>query len=179
MLVSVKAAALVCVSPSSCLSPLTSHPCYTCLPLSHSPATPRLLPVLSTLQLPPQQMQLYNQPVARTTEEAGVPGLFIIPDFISQQEEAALLSHIDQQPWQALSKRRVQHYGYCFEYTQRGVDLKQQVGSMPEWSRDVVQKVQVRNGAVVCRCCVCLMITAACWCVVDIARHYSSQQVSD
>jgi alkylated DNA repair protein alkB family protein 8 len=82
--------------------------------------------------------------VACTTEEAGIPGLYIIPDFVSKYEEQQLLLHIDQQPWQQLSKRRVQHYGYKFEYTQRGVDLNQQVEAMPDWTHTVVQRVQVR-----------------------------------
>lgn len=81
--------------------------------------------------------------MACTTEEAGVPGLHILPEFITEQEEQALVAHIDQQPWQQLSKRRVQHYGYKFEYTQRGVDLKQQVGAMPDWTQQVLQRVQV------------------------------------
>lgn len=96
-------------------------------------------------QLSQQEQQLCDMPVACTTEEAGIPGLQLLPDFITAQEEQELLQHIDQQPWQNLSKRRVQHYGYKFEYTQRGVDLKQQVGCMPGWMQPVVQRVQVRG----------------------------------
>lgn len=104
-----------------------------------------------------------KQRVACTTEEAGIPGLFLIPNFISEAEEQQLLAHIDTQPWQYLSKRRVQHYGYKFEYTQRGVDLKQQVGAMPEWSQDVLTRVQVRRlllGGVACGSS-CLVLVAA------------------
>lgn len=65
-------------------------------------------------------------------------------DFITEQEEQQLLSAIDQQPWLQLSKRRVQHYGYRFEYTTRGVDLKEKAGAIPDWQQQVVQRVQVR-----------------------------------
>lgn len=82
-------------------------------------------------------------PVACTTEEAGIPGLFLLHDFITEQEEQQLLACIDSQPWLQLSKRRVQHYGYRFEYTTRGVDVKERVGPIPEWAQPVVQRVQV------------------------------------
>jgi hypothetical protein len=82
-------------------------------------------------------------PVACTTEQAGIPGLYLIHDFVSEQEQQELLVHIDSQPWQHLAKRRVQHYGFKFEYSQRGVDLNQQVGHMPDWTQEVVQRLQV------------------------------------
>jgi len=52
----------------------------------------------------------------RTSAESGVPGLVLLPGFVSEQEEAALLALVDSRPWQALAKRRVQHYGYTFHY---------------------------------------------------------------
>jgi hypothetical protein len=82
--------------------------------------------------------------VACTTEDANIPGLYLLHDFITEQEEQQLLAAIDQQPWLQLSKRRVQHYGYRFEYTTRGVDLKEKAGAIPDWQQQVVQRVQVR-----------------------------------
>jgi alkylated DNA repair protein alkB family protein 8 len=90
-----------------------------------------------------QQPPLQAPPVALTTEQANIPGLLVLHDFVSAAQEAQLLAHIEQQPWQHLAKRRVQHYGYVFEYSQRGVDLKQQAGAIPPWSHDLVQRLQV------------------------------------
>lgn len=98
-----------------------------------------LLPLPCTLQL------LCSAPVACTTQEANIPGLLILQDFVSEQEEQQLLSHIDSQPWQHLAKRRVQHYGFRFEYMQRGVDLQQQVEPLPDWTQQLVQRVQVSD----------------------------------
>jgi hypothetical protein len=89
-------------------------------------------------------LQPLHPPVACTTEEANIPGLYLLHDFISEQEEQQLLAAIDKQPWLQLSKRRVQHYGYRFEYTTRGVDLKEKAGEIPDWQQQVVQRVQVR-----------------------------------
>jgi hypothetical protein len=55
-------------------------------------------------------------PAERTAESCGIPGLMLLLDFITSEEEAALLCCIDQQPWECLSRRRVQHYGKTFCY---------------------------------------------------------------
>lgn len=96
------------------------------------------VPILCLLQQPVPQV-----PVACTTEQADIPGLYIIPEFVSEQEQQALLAHIDSQPWQHLAKRRVQHYGFKFEYSQRGVDMNHTAEHMPEWTQDIVQRLQV------------------------------------
>lgn len=57
----------------------------------------------------------------KTEPEIDISGLSYIPDFISAQEQACLLSQIDQQPWLTDLKRRVQHYGYKYDYKARTV----------------------------------------------------------
>ncbi|WP_316831789.1 alpha-ketoglutarate-dependent dioxygenase AlkB [Pedobacter aquatilis] len=44
--------------------------------------------------------------------ETAVPGLFIYPDFISSEKEAALLAEIDSQVWMVDYARRLQYYGF-------------------------------------------------------------------
>ena len=67
--------------------------------------------------MPAQQM---GPPVALTAEAVGIPGLRLLHEFITEQEEQQLLAALDQQPWRSLAKRRVQHYGYEFAYTVGG-----------------------------------------------------------
>ena len=45
-----------------------------------------------------------------------ISGLQYIPDFIARDEESALIANIDEQPWLNDLKRRVQHYGYKYDY---------------------------------------------------------------
>jgi hypothetical protein len=54
--------------------------------------------------------------VALTSQEAGVPGLELMLDFLSSEEERSVLAAVDARPWECLAKRRVQHYGTRFEY---------------------------------------------------------------
>jgi hypothetical protein len=37
----------------------------------------------------------------------------------------------------------VQHYGYCFDYSQRGVDAQQRIGSLPHWVQPLAQQMEV------------------------------------
>jgi hypothetical protein len=61
------------------------------------------------------------------TADVVVPGLVLVPDFISEKEEEVLLAVLTgpQAPWAPSQstpsmsgnvKRRVQHYGYVFDY---------------------------------------------------------------
>jgi alkylated DNA repair dioxygenase AlkB/ubiquinone/menaquinone biosynthesis C-methylase UbiE len=62
-----------------------------------------------------------------TTDSTQVPGLYLIPDFLTLEQEEVLMAvlHGPQAPWAPFQnnpsltgsvKRRVQHYGYVFDY---------------------------------------------------------------
>lgn len=70
-----------------------------------------------------------------------ISGLHYIPDFITVDEERALVKEIDQQPWLTDLKRRVQHYGYKYDYKARSVTPSSYIGPLPEWVEPVVQKL--------------------------------------
>lgn len=63
-----------------------------------------------------------------------IPGLDYLEHFITPDEEAMLLEAIDQEPWRNDLKRRVQHYGYRYDYTSRRVDAADHIGSLPAWA---------------------------------------------
>lgn len=48
-----------------------------------------------------------------------IPGLIIIPDFLTPEEEKSLLQEIDSLSWNTSLKRRTQHYGYEYSYTSK------------------------------------------------------------
>lgn len=49
-----------------------------------------------------------------------VPGLKMYYNFVSEREETELINLVDTtDQWQKLSCRRVQHFGYAFDYTSR------------------------------------------------------------
>ncbi|MFP3637118.1 hypothetical protein SB677_20390, partial [Bacillus sp. SIMBA_033] len=50
------------------------------------------------------------------------PGLLAIPDFISGEQELALLAEVDRGTWLTDLSRRVQHYGWKYDYKARMVE---------------------------------------------------------
>lgn len=54
-------------------------------------------------------------------------GLIYIPDFISHEDSLKLSSYIESQPWSSELNRRVQHYGYRYDYKSRNLDISSEV----------------------------------------------------
>ncbi|NDE90702.1 MAG: alpha-ketoglutarate-dependent dioxygenase AlkB [Alphaproteobacteria bacterium] len=63
-----------------------------------------------------------------------IDGLRHLPEYIADEEEARLIDIIDQQPWRHDLKRRVQHYGYRYDYKARMVALALNIGALPDWA---------------------------------------------
>ncbi|GFR41729.1 hypothetical protein Agub_g2480, partial [Astrephomene gubernaculifera] len=141
------------------------------------------------------------RPVALSAPEAGVPGLLLLPDFITRQQEQQLMAAIDRERqeaaereaaqaareeaereqeaqqqqeageagaggsgsggsgregaaaaaggcggggggWEAMAKRRVQHYGFRFDYATRNVDPRQPLGPLPGWLGELVGRME-------------------------------------
>lgn len=76
------------------------------------------------------QTDLFDESVNPTEK---ISGLTYIPDFITAEQEAELISNIGQYPWLTDLKRRVQHYGYKYDYTARSVTSDLKLGDLPDW----------------------------------------------
>lgn len=74
-----------------------------------------------------------------------VPGLHYVRDYLTRPEQERLLAIIDQQPWLAELKRRVQHYGYRYDYKRRTVDASLFLGALPGWAAQLADHVR-RDG---------------------------------
>lgn len=71
----------------------------------------------------------------------GVPGLYLARDFVTRSEERALLAAIDSSKWSDALSRRVQHYGYRYDYRSRSIDETHALGPLPAWSAPVVERL--------------------------------------
>ena len=72
--------------------------------------------------------------------DLNIPGLYLVHDFISTKEEEELLQAVDSRPWQSLSKRRVQHYGYECCYDIRNINTWHCLGELPSFVSPVLKK---------------------------------------
>ena len=63
----------------------------------------------------------------------GIKGLSYFPNFISEDIAKDLLDAIDRNTWSNELKRRVQHYGYRYDYKSRAVTAGSYLGPLPTW----------------------------------------------
>jgi alkylated DNA repair dioxygenase AlkB len=70
-----------------------------------------------------------------------IPGLTYVRDYLTPSEQAACLIAIDQQPWLTDLKRRVQHYGYRYDYKSRSVDTSMYLGALPSWIMSLAERL--------------------------------------
>ena len=74
------------------------------------------------------------QPPSRNEEAISIiKGFRYIEDYISESEHDWLLDQIDEHQWRKDLKRRVQHYGFKYDYKARKVNLNMRIGHLPEW----------------------------------------------
>ncbi len=76
---------------------------------------------------------------------ADVPGLDYMPDFISADVEQKILQALDQETWLGDLERRVQHYGYRYNYKSRRIDETMRVGDLPQWLKNIGDKMVRRD----------------------------------
>ena len=71
-----------------------------------------------------------------------IVGLEYVADYITDYQHDWLLEKIDGQDWLEDLKRRVQHYGYKYDYKARKVKRDMHIGELPEWLKRLSQKLQ-------------------------------------
>jgi alkylated DNA repair dioxygenase AlkB len=71
-----------------------------------------------------------------------INGLKIYFDFINLEEEKELLNNIDKSTWLTDLKRRVQHYGYKYDYKTRRIDQTFFIGEIPTWMKFLTDRLQ-------------------------------------
>ncbi len=68
-------------------------------------------------------------------------GADYIIDFITQSEEAELLAAVDASQWRTDLKRRVQHYGYRYDYAERNIKAGDRLGELPQWAKKTSERL--------------------------------------
>jgi alkylated DNA repair dioxygenase AlkB len=76
------------------------------------------------------------------TPQPIISGLTYSADFIDATTEAALTQTIDTQPWITEMKRRVQHYGWRYDYKARSVTSDLRIGALPDWLQSYAVRLQ-------------------------------------
>jgi alkylated DNA repair dioxygenase AlkB len=74
-----------------------------------------------------------------------INGLKVYPSLVTKNDENQLISKIDENAWLTDLKRRVQHYGYKYDYRARKLDHSYYLGVLPYWINDLSEKLLERK----------------------------------
>ncbi|WP_218079428.1 alpha-ketoglutarate-dependent dioxygenase AlkB [Anthocerotibacter panamensis] len=66
--------------------------------------------------------------------ETEIPGLTYIRNYINPSRHDTILEEIYKGKWLNDLKRRVQHYGYKYDYKSRSIDRSMYLGNLPPWA---------------------------------------------
>ena len=86
-----------------------------------------------------------QQSLSRNQEAiAAIGGLGYVKNYITEYQHDWLLTRIDEHhkcQWLDDLKRRVQHYGFKYDYKARRVDMDMHIGELPEWLKRLSEKL--------------------------------------
>jgi alkylated DNA repair dioxygenase AlkB len=68
-------------------------------------------------------------------------GLHYAPCFLSVDEQKRLVEEIDANEWSVELKRRVQHYGYRYDYKARRIDPSMHLGPLPPFAARIANEL--------------------------------------
>lgn len=78
---------------------------------------------------------------AYSGQQIAIPGLKYVRNYIAKNQERDLLYLIESQPWLTDLRRRVQHYGYKYDYKSRTVSPDMYLGPLPEWLETICRRL--------------------------------------
>jgi alkylated DNA repair dioxygenase AlkB len=73
------------------------------------------------------------------------PGALYVAEFIDLPMQDALIAAVDERPWIEDLKRRVQHYGYRYDYRARTVTSDAYLGPLPDWATDLADMLHGKS----------------------------------
>jgi alkylated DNA repair dioxygenase AlkB len=94
------------------------------------------------------QLELFDQPAEPSEvlrNYLDVPGLTYCQEFLTLEDQRHVLAEVDACPWRSDLKRRVQHYGYKYDYKARSVDHSMYVGPLPAFALEIAQRLLDRG----------------------------------
>lgn len=74
-------------------------------------------------------------------EHSKIPGLYYCDSIIDEETESQLIKNINQSHWITELSRRVQHYGYRYDYKKRKINKNDYLGELPDWSKELEKDI--------------------------------------
>lgn len=96
-----------------------------------------------------EQLSFFMAPPAETAkEQSKVPDREYRPAFLTPEEEAECIRRIDENEgaWLTDLSRRVQHYGWRYDYSERTITSDMRIGPLPDWLQVLAQRLYDETG---------------------------------
>lgn len=77
----------------------------------------------------------------RDAEIKKVSGLTYIPDYIKRNEQTHLIEIIDRQKWSIKEQRKIQEYGYKYDYQDGSFVASTHLGTLPNWAQSIAVRL--------------------------------------
>lgn len=74
-------------------------------------------------------------------EHEKIHGLYYAENILTIEEENELLKELNKENWLNELSRRVQHYGYKYDYKKRKIDKNDFLGELPTWTKKLEDKI--------------------------------------
>lgn len=71
-----------------------------------------------------------------------IEGLTLINDFLTEDEEKNLIEEINRQEWMNDLQRRVQHYGYKYDYKSKIISKNNYIGKLPDFCKEILIRIK-------------------------------------
>ena len=89
-----------------------------------------------------QEQSVEQKALSKNQEAiAAISGLQYVENYIDEGQHDWALARIDEHEWLADLKRRVQHYGFKYDYRARKVNHDMRIGELPEWLNRLSEKL--------------------------------------
>ncbi len=90
-----------------------------------------------------EQLTLFPTEPDSEQREPDVPGMHYLSSFLTPDEEAEFIRRIDENEgaWLTDLSRRVQHYGWRYDYSERTITSDMRIGPLPEWLQALAQRL--------------------------------------
>ena len=75
-----------------------------------------------------------------------IPGLHYFRAFLGDEQQGNVIRQIDESTWLTDLERRVQHYGWRYDYRARTIDRSMQIGPLPDWLAEIAALLHERTG---------------------------------
>ena len=90
-----------------------------------------------------EQLTLFPSEPDVDRQQPEIPGSHYLSSFLTPTEEAEFIRRIDENEdaWLTDLSRRVQHYGWRYDYSERTITSDMRIGPLPDWLQALAQRL--------------------------------------